>query len=282
MNQIGINTFLFTSPFTNESIQWFPKFKKWGFDTVEIAADDPAALDAVLIKEALAENDLVCQTVCGVMGPDRDLRGDAQQQAASLGYIKATVDFIQEIGATMLVGPLYSTVGRADLVSPQAYKQQQHLVVRHLKSLTDYAGDKSIKLAVEPLNRFETDFLNTSDQALELCTLVNSSNLYIHLDTFHMNIEEKDLPDAMRRVGKRLGVLHACGCDRGTPGKDHTDWNGIKLALRDIDYKGQLVIESFTPEVKVMAKAASIWRNIESSGEEIAVEGAKFLKRLMK
>ena len=95
-----------------------------------------------------------------------------------------------------------------------------------------------------------------------------------------MNIEEKDLGEAIIKAGNKLALLHTCGSDRGTPGRDHINWAGIAQALQKIDYKGQLVIELFTPEVKVIAKAASIWRNIEVSGEVIALEGIKFLKGL--
>jgi D-psicose/D-tagatose/L-ribulose 3-epimerase len=280
MNQIGINTFLFTSPFTNESVSWFPKFKSWGFDTVEIAVEDPDMLDASVIKKALHKNNLSCQSVCAAMGPDRDLRGTIDQQNTSLTYLKSTIDFMEKIGATVLAGPLYSSVGRADFVTPEDYKAQQALIVKHLKELCEYAKAKSVKLALEPLNRFETDFLNTCDQALDMLRLVDSDNLYIHLDTFHMNIEEKDLGEAILKAGSKLALLHTCGSDRGTPGKDHTDWDGISHALKEINYKGQLVIESFTPEVKVIAKAASIWRNIETSGEIIAREGIGFLRGL--
>ena len=227
MNKIGINTFLFTSPFTNESIEWFPKFKSWGFDTVEIAVEDPDILDASIIKDALIKNGLECQSICAAMGPDRDLRGDDEQQNTSLTYIKKTIDFMEKIGADLLVGPIYSSVGRAEFVSPEDYKIQQSLVVKHLKDLSAYAEQKSVKLAVEPLNRFETDFLNTCDQALELLRLVDSNNLYIHLDTFQMNIEEKDLGAAIIKAGSKLALLHTCGNDRGTPGKDHTNWRGI-------------------------------------------------------
>ena len=165
MNKIGINTFLFTSPFTNESVQWFSKFRSWGFDTVEIAVEDPDALDASIIKKALLKNNLSCQSICAAMGPDRDLRGNEEQQNTSLTYLKSTIDFMQKIGATLLGGPIYSSVGRADFVTTEDYKTQQDLVVKHLKDLCEYAEARSVRIAIEPLNRFETDFINTCDQA---------------------------------------------------------------------------------------------------------------------
>jgi D-psicose/D-tagatose/L-ribulose 3-epimerase len=282
MYPIGINTFLFTSPFTNESAAMFAAFAAWGFDTVEIAAEDPLILDAVIIKAALLKHKLRCISVAAVFGPGRDLRGTLQQQQTAFKYIKDTLDFTKAIGGELVAGPLYSSVGRADAISAGDYATQEEIVVGHLKELCKYAEEQKMKLAVEPLNRFETDFINTCRQGLNLIEKVGSDALYIHLDTFHMNIEEKHLGEAIQKAGQRLALLHACGSDRGTPGKDHTDWDDIKQALESINYKGQLVIESFTPEVKVIAKAASVWRTIDGGGEIIAREGLKFLRQHFK
>ena len=126
------------------------------------------------------------------------------------------------------------------------------------------------------------DFLNTTEQGMKMIADVGSPALKLLLDTFHMNIEEKDVPAAIRRAGKHIAHIHACGSDRGTPGNDHLDWLGIAKALRDIRYDGDVVVESFTPDVKVIARAAAIWRHIEPTREEIAVNGLKFLKRNLK
>ncbi len=278
MYPIGINTFLFDSPFTNQSITWFQKFKHWGFDTVEIAVEDPSFLDGVLIKKAFEKHNLKCTSVAAVFGPDRDLRGTPEQQQTSIKYIKKVIDFTNAAGGELVVGPLYSCVGRADAVSAKEYALQEQTVVKHLKELCKYAATKKIKLAIEPLNRFETDFINTCEQGLSLIEKVGSDWLYLHLDTFHINIEEKHLGESIKKAGSRLALLHACGSDRGTPGGDHTNWDEIKDALSTINYNGQLVIESFTPEVKVIAKAASIWRTMDGSAENIARRGLKFLK----
>ena len=111
---------------------------------------------------------------------------------------------------------------------------------------------------------------------------VGSPALKLHLDTFHMNIEEKNQAKAIRKAGKALGHFHACGSDRGTPGGDHIDWKPITAALKAIRYKGDVVIESFTTDVKVIARAAAIWRRIEPTQNEIAVKGIKFLKKTLK
>ncbi len=111
---------------------------------------------------------------------------------------------------------------------------------------------------------------------------VGSPALKIHLDTFHMNIEEKYQAAAIRKAGKHLAHFHACGSDRGTPGNDHTDWKSIAKALKDTRYDGHVVIESFTTDVKVIAKAAAIWRRMEPTRNEIALKGLKFLKRTLR
>ncbi len=279
--RFGINTFLFASPFTNRSTRLFPQFKRWGFDSVEIAIEDPRHIDPALVKRELDKHGLVCGSVSACFGPDRDLRGSAKQQQATIKYMMGVLDQMAALQSTTVIGPVYSSVGRADAVPPKEYRQQWRTVVKNLKPLCREAEQRGIQICVEPLNRFETDFINTCDQALDLIHDVGSPALKILLDTFHMNIEEKFSADAIRKAGPHLGHLHACGSDRGTPGSDHTDWCSIAQALKDIGYRGDVVIESFTPDVKVIARAAAIWRRIEPTRDEIAVKGLKFLRETL-
>ena len=278
--RFGINTFLFSSPFSNDSVKYFSRYKEWGFDTVEIVIEDASHLDPVFVKAELDRHGLACTTVCAAMPPHYDMRGTKQQQDAAHVYLRSLIDVMPVFGAKILAGPLYSTVGRADAVSETDYREQWKTVTGNLRRVADYAGEKGGRIAIEPLNRFETDFINTVDQCLELIADTGSEAMCIHYDTFHMNIEEKDQGDAIRRAGKHLGHFHACGCDRGTPGGDHINWQGIKSALADIGYNEEVSIESFTQDVKVIAKAAAIWRKIEPSQEAIAVNGVRFLKQL--
>ncbi|MDB6056096.1 MAG: Xylose isomerase domain protein barrel [Verrucomicrobiales bacterium] len=278
----GINSFLFVSPFTTESVKLFPQFKKWGFDSVEIPVEDPSHIDPAAVKAALDKNGLVCGSVCACMGPDRDLRGTPEQQQTGLKYMKTLLDQMVILNCPKLIGPVYSAVGRADAVPEKEYKQQWKTVVKHLQTLCKYAEKCGRQVCLEPLNRFETDFINTCDQGLQMIKDVGSPALTLHLDTFHMNIEEKDQAKAIRKAGKLLGHFHACGSDRGTPGSDSINWPSINKALNDIGYKGDVVIESFTTDVKVIARAAAIWRRIEPTTNEIAVKGLKFLKATVK
>jgi len=277
--RFGINTFLFTSPFTNESTKLFKTFKKWGFATVEIPIEDPAHIDPAFVKAELDKTGLVCGSVCACLGPDRDLRGTPAQQKNAMDYMKACLDQAVVLDCPRLIGPVYSAVGRADAVPAAEYKKQWKTVVKNLKKLCAYAHARGKTICMEPLNRFETDFINTVDQALKMIKDVRSPALKLHLDTFHMNVEEKCQPCAILKAGKLLGHFHACGSDRGTPGNDHINWDGIAKALKKIKYNGDVVIESFTQDVKVIARAAAIWRKMEPSREDIAVKGLKFLKR---
>ncbi len=216
------------------------------------------------------------------MGPDRDLRGTPKQQQTGLAYMKKLIEQMVVLNCPSLIGPVYSAVGRADAVPPAEYQQQWKTVVKHLKALCKYAQKHGRQVCLEPLNRFETDFINTCDQGLKMIRDVGSPALKLHLDTFHMNIEEKNQAAAIRKAGRHLGHFHACGSDRGTPGNDHIDWQPIARALKSIGYQGDVVIESFTTDVKVIARAAAIWRKIEPKRNDIAVKGLKFLRRTVK
>jgi D-psicose/D-tagatose/L-ribulose 3-epimerase len=277
--RFGINTFLYTSPFTSESVKFFPKFKKWGFETVEIPVEALEHIDPAKVKAAADKAGLKIGSVCACMGPGRDLRGSATDQQTAAAYMRGLIDQAARLGCPSVIGPIYSVVGLADAHDDVEKKQQFDLVVKNLKPLAQHAERKGVQLCIEPLNRFETDFLNTCDQGLKLIKAVGSKAVKLHLDTFHMNIEEKNQAAAILKAGKHLAHFHACGSDRGTPGGDHIDWKPIVAALKKIKYKGDVVIESFTTDVKVIARAAAIWRKMEPKRDDIAVKGLANLKR---
>ena len=280
--RFGINSFLFVSPFTTESTKLFSTFKKWGFDTVELPIEDPSHIDPAKVKAAADKAGIAIGSVCACMGPGRDFRGTPEEQKTAMDYCTALIDQAVILGCPRLIGPVYSVVGKADAVEPAQQKVEWALVVANLKVLAKHAEARGVMICIEPLNRFETDFLNTSDQGLKLIKAVGSKAVKLHLDTFHMNIEEKNQAAAIRKVGKHLVHFHACGSDRGTPGGDHIDWKSIAKALKDVGYQGDVVIESFTTDVKVIARAAAIWRKIEPRRNDIAVKGLAFLKKTLR
>ena len=280
--KFGINTFLFASPFTNRSTRRFRQFKAWGFDGVEIAIENPKDIDPVFVKAQLDRHGLVCTSVCACFPPSRDLRGTKAQQQATVTYMRQLVDIAGVLGTDIIMGPLYSATGRADAVSAAEYQRQWRTVRAHIKTICAHAKAHGKVICLEPLNRFETDFLNTVEQGLKMIREVKSPALKLLLDTFHMNIEEKHPAAAIRRAGQYVGHIHASASDRGTPGNDHVDWRGVAKALKDINYQGAVVIESFTRDVKVIARAAAIWRKIEPRRDDIARNGLAFLKKTLK
>ncbi|MBI9107382.1 MAG: sugar phosphate isomerase/epimerase [Spirochaetales bacterium] len=277
----GMNTLLFEARFTNDAVINFPKFKEIGFDGVEIALQEKGDIDTALVKDKLSENGLACGSLCALMGAGTDLRGPGKESIENgKQYIRDLIDTAVEIGAQVIVGPLYSAVGRAEMVEAAQRKTDWQLVKRGLKEVCAYAEDKGIYLALEPLNRFETDFINICADALRMIDEVGSSMLKVHLDTFHMNIEEKSSADAIRAAGDLLYLLHASENDRGAPGTGQVSWESIAEALRDVQYDRWVVIESFTPEVEIIARAASIWRQTEKDGWALAEKGLKYIKDL--
>ena len=277
--RFSINTVLYVSPFTNAYTNLFRNFGRWGYEAVEILLESLADINPAHVKKELNRQGLVCGSLCAALNPGRDLRGSLQSQRNGVKYLCRLLDCMVELDCPVLGGPLYSYVGRTGAVPQSEYRNQWRAVVRNLKAVAKYAQEHGRVVCIEPLNRFETDFLNTVDQGLKLIEDVGSPALKLHVDTFHMNIEEKHLGDAIRRAGKYLRHIHACGSDRGTPGHDHTDWRDIAAALKEIKYQGDLVLETVTLDVPRIARSAAIWRRIEPTRNEIAINGLKFFKK---
>ena len=278
MNQLGASTWIWTSPFTDAGLGLVGHAKELGFDVLELAIEDTRNVSAEAVREA-GERAGVAFSVCGAFGPDRDLSHEHPAvRRAGIEYVKVCVDLAAGIGAPNFVGPMYSAVGKARMLEPEEREQQRRWAVESIKEVAEHAAERGVRLAVEPLNRFETDLVNTAEQALELCDRIGSENVGVLLDTFHMNIDEKSLGAAIELVGDRLFHVHTCENDRGTPGTGHVDWGEVFAALRAIGYDGQLVIESFTPAVRDIAKAVSLWRPLDAPSDELARSGARFLR----
>jgi D-psicose/D-tagatose/L-ribulose 3-epimerase len=273
--RFGVNTLLWSASDEGDE-RWVRKAAGIGFEAVEFAIFDPAAVDRKAVKAALDDTGLSC-TLCSIMSPERDLTSeDAALRETAKTYIRDTVLLGEEIGATGFGGPLYAPVGK--LVGRARTQDEWDRVVEGLRECGDFAHDHGVTLCIEPLNRFETYFINIAADAVRMVDEVDSPGLKMMLDTFHMNIEEKNLGKAIRAAGPRLKHFHTCENDRGTPGTGNVDWDEVFEALRDIDYAGSAVIESFVPGIKEIAAAAAIWRDIEPSADDIAEKGLRFLR----
>lgn len=280
--KFSINTVLFVSPFVNQSASLFPRLQRWGFDAVELLIEDTQHVSPVHLKQKLDRHGLQCGSIAAAITPQRDLRGTLVSQRNGVEYLCRLIDQLVLLEAPVLSGPVYSYVGRTEAYSPAKKQRHWKAVVKNLRKVAAYAAARGKRICIEPINRFESDFLNTIEQGLKLLDDIGSPVVKLHLDTFHANIEEKHQGEAIRRAGKHLGHLHACGSDRGTPGNDHIDWKSIAAALKAIKYDGDIVIEAVTLDVPRIARSAAIWRHMERSQEEIARKGLAYLKRVLR
>jgi len=280
--KFGVNAWVWTSPLTTEELEKLaPKVAGMGFEWIEVPLEGLDDLDYEKGAAIIQANGLGV-SVCAAMGPDRDLiHEDKAIRDNGMSYLRACIDASETLGATNLVGPLYSAVGRTWQQTPDGRAKDMDLLVANLSELAAYAGDHGVVLCVEPLNRFETSFINLAEQAIEVVDRVDSPACKIMLDTFHMNIEEKSLGDAIRAVGDRLQQLHACENDRGAPGSGNIPWSDVVQGLKDINYDGPVVIESFTAKVKSIARAAAIWRSLAPTQDALAQDGLAFLKQAL-
>lgn len=280
--EIGINTWVWVSPLSTERLENLaPHIAGLGYDRIELPIEgvDDVNYDRAAEIITAAKLKVSC---CVAMGPDRDLiHPDKAIRENGLAYVRQCIDAVQKLGGRNLVGPLYSSVGRTWQQTAAERVHDLDILVANLRSLAEYAADHDVVMGLEPLNRFETSFINMASQAIEVIDRVDHPACGIMLDTFHMNIEEKSLGDAIRATGPRLVHLHACENDRGAPGSGNVDWPGVAQALQDINYNGPVVIESFTPEVKSIARAAAIWRPLAPSSDALASAGLAFLRELL-
>ncbi len=277
--KFGVSTWLWTSPFNNEALSLFPKIKEMGYDVVEIPVEDPTLIEPAKVKEALLQNDLK-PIICGAFGTSRDLTNDDPAfHKTSFEYIEACLDICTKLGAGFFAGPMYSAVGKARLVSPEQKKLEWERAVTNLQKVCGMAEARGLQIALEPLNRFESDLINTAEDVMQLVRDINHPAARVLLDGFHMNIEEPDIERAIRLAGDKLIHVQVSENYRGTPGTGQTRWDDYKRGLTAIGYEGAVSIESFTPEVKELAGAVCIWRPLVPSQDGFAREGLQFLKK---
>lgn len=279
---LGLTTWNWVSPLTDDNLrQTLELIKAHGYDRAELPFETLDGFDPGVARAALDDLGLGATTV-GAITEDRDiLSDDPAIVARGTGYLMEAIDLAAEIGSPVMSGPIYSAVGRCWLQTPEERTRDVERLVRELDPIAAHAARRGVALGLEPLNRFETSFVNLVEQAIEIVDRVDNPALGLLLDTFHMNIEEKSIGDAIRFAGSRIVHLHACENDRGTPGSGHVPWDEVAQALRDIAYDGPVVIETFNPDIHSIARAVSIWRPFASSPESLAAEGYAFLRDLL-
>jgi D-psicose/D-tagatose/L-ribulose 3-epimerase len=282
VHKLGANTWIWTSPLTDAWLAEFaPRIRAWGFDVIELPIENLDDWQPERTRDVLQHLGLEA-TTCLVMPPERDLVSDnARQVADTQAYLIGCLDAAAAIGASVVAGPAYAPVGRTWLLQADERERTVDRLVDALQPVVAHAEDAGVGLGIEPLNRYETSLINTVAQALEIVERLDSPACGVALDTFHLNIEEKDPVAAIRAAGSRIAHVQVCGNDRGAPGSDHIDWAGTLEALGEAGYAGPLCIESFSAGNRSLARAASIWRPLERSQDAIATDGLAFLRGLM-
>lgn len=277
---VGVNAWVWTSPFDAQSVELVSRAAAMGFDAFTMPVEAPSLIDVPAMRNALEENPMRLH-ISGAYGPTRDLtHEDPRYRKESLDYIRELLGICLQLGVTTLVGPAYSAVGKRRKIPQEQREKEWALAVEGLTEAGQLAADHGVTLAIEPLNRFETDLINTAEQVKRLIGDIALPAVRIHLDTFHMHIEEKDVYEAIVLAGNDLVYVDASESDRGTPGKGQVHWDAVARGLRDINYSGDCIIESFTPACEEIADAAAIWRPLAESQDALASDGCKFLQDL--
>ncbi|MEX0770399.1 MAG: sugar phosphate isomerase/epimerase [Balneolaceae bacterium] len=278
----GVSLWLWTSPITNNVIEnYAPKIARMGFDTLEIPIEEPGELDCSNARK-IVEDCGMDLTTCAAMGPGRDLIHPEQEiRNQGMDYVKSSLMDASELGAKKFVGPLCSEIGRLWQSDGEQRERETELLVSQLHHLAEEAESRGITLCLEALNRFETSFLNLTSQVVEVVEKVDHPSCQVMIDLFHAGIEEKDLGDAIRTAGDKLSHLQVAENDRGTPGTGQFDWQGIAVALKEINYDSHVIIETFSKDNELLAKAAAIWRPLAESPDQLASDGLSFIKDLL-
>jgi D-psicose/D-tagatose/L-ribulose 3-epimerase len=250
----------------------------WGFDVIELPVEQPGDWDPASARRLLDDLGLRASVVL-VTGEGRELVAtDPATVRRTQDYLRTVLDAAAEVGSPVAAGPAYASVGRTWRMTPAERTAAYAELAENLGPVVDHARAAGVVLAVEPLNRYETSLLNTVDQALTALAPLPADGCGLALDVYHLNIEESDPAAAIRRAGARLAHVQVCANDRGAPGADHLDWPALLAAVDDTGYAGPLVIESFTGENATIATAASIWRPLAPSQDELATAGLAFLR----
>jgi D-psicose/D-tagatose/L-ribulose 3-epimerase len=282
MLKFGVDTFIWAESFTEDNIPLIEKSKKLGFDVIETFVTNPDTYPTELVKNKVKEVgiEVVTATVLGddtnLISPDPDIR------KRGVEYLKKVIDINNEIGSTIIGGVNYA--GWGYLSGKCRTEDEWKWSVESMKEAAAYAQETGeVQICVEPVNRFETHFLNVASDAVQYCKDVGFDNMKIHLDSFHMIREELNFTDAVNTCGKQyLGYVHVCENNRGIPGTGLVPWKEFFEALIKINYEGPLVIESFDPNFEELTRLCAIWRSYSETGEELAITGLKNLKEIEK
>ena len=275
--RIGMHASLWAPAWTREAAELaIPEAAEHGLEIIEFPLLEPEKIDAAHSSKLFERFGI--EPTASLCLPE-DKMAQLYPEKAEAFLIKA-LDKTREMGSSFLGGVTYSALGFRSGRAPT--KGEYENMAKALKPAARHARALGIILGIEPCNRYETHLLNTSGQSLEFLELLDEPNVTIHLDTYHMNIEEKGISAGFRAAGNRCAYVHLSESDRGVPGTGTIDWDGIFRTLAEIKFKGRLVVESFVTLPTEIAAALSIWRPVARDRQEVLEKGVPFLKGLAK
>jgi D-psicose/D-tagatose/L-ribulose 3-epimerase len=273
----GIHSLLFRETFVEKDLPVLDKCKQMGFDAVEIIPFDVEHFPAAKVRQAAKDLGLRINTGFGLPVECNTISPDPAVRRKGVELSKRLVDLSNEAGAKLFAGAIYCGWGYLSGRMRTADEWQWGL--DSTRQVAEYAQQSSeLLIGIEPLNRFESHFINVARDAVAFIREVGLPNVKVHLDTFHMIREEDDFVQAVRDTRGHLGYIHACENQRGIPGSGLVPWTAFFQALREVGYDDCITIESFDPEMERIAKLTAIWRKLADSPEQLATEGLAFLK----
>ena len=282
MLKFGVDTFIWSESFSEKDIPLIEKSKKLGFDVIETFISNPDTYPTRLVKNKLKDVEIKVVTAT-VLGKDTNIIDpDSNVRKKGVEYLKKVIDINNEIGSQIIGGVNYA--GWGYLTGKCRTEDEWNWSVEAMREAASYAKKTgNVQICVEPVNRFETHFLNIASDAVKYCKEVGIDNMKVHLDSFHMIREELNFTDAVNTCGKQyLGYVHVCENNRGIPGTGLVPWKEFFEALIRVGYNGPLVIESFDPNFEELTRLCAIWRKFADTGEELAIKGLKNLKEIEK
>ncbi len=277
--KIGVSAFAWTTQLNQSHLDLLPQLRAQGLDGFEIPMFDPAALDAAGIRRAFETSGLDC-TVCAILPEGvNPISPDASVRKRSLAHLVQCVETAAELGAHLLGGPLFAPIGY--LPGRRRTSDEWAWAVECFQALGEVLDANRMTLSIEPVNRAETFFLCTGAEARALCEAAGHPRIGVTIDTFHANIEEKNIAAAIRSLGPHLKHIHASENDRGLLGSGHVDFPAIVAALKEVAYDGYLLIEGFGYSAEKENVLGALYADINVSPEDIAFKGAAYLKGLL-
>lgn len=273
MQGFGVHTSMWTMRWDRDGCEYaVAKAQSYGMDFLEIALLDPPSVDAEHSRRTLES--AAMRAVCSLGLPEAVWASRNPEGAAA--FLKLALDKAAAIGAEALSGVVYGGIGERSGLPPT--QSELDNVARALTAAAAHAKSRGLLFGIEPVNRYETHLLNTGWQATNMIERIGADNMFIHLDTYHMNIEEKGAAQAIVDAREHLRYIHLSESDRGTPGMGTVDWDAIFVALRAIGFNGGLAMESFVNMPPEIAFGLSVWRPVASGEAEVMEKGLPFLR----